>query len=139
MSAKLGADIREIGRMTGSMVGQPAEEEVTFDQYWILRFLYDSGPRSIKDIAAGVGVSHSPATVSVKRLEGRGLVKRVRGHDDERVVTVRLTERGRRLFEGWRRGRRKELKSLFGSLSKEEKRQLLDLLDRVLLSRKKAP
>ena len=137
MSARLGADIREIWKLTSAMVGRPAAEEVTIDQYWILRFLYDSGPKSVKDIAARVGISHSPATISVKRLEGRRLVKRVRGHEDERVVNVSLTERGRRLFEGWRKSRRTELNSLFDSLSGQEKERLLELLDKVLLSRKK--
>ena len=106
-SARIGADIREIWRITRSMVGQSSEEEVTIDQYWILRLLHDFGPKSIKDIAAEVGITHSPATVSVKRLEGRGLVRRDRQHDDERVVAVRLREHGRRLFENCRRGRRK--------------------------------
>lgn len=136
-SARLGADIREIWRITSGMVGEPEDEGVTIDQYWILRFLYDAGPKPIKDIAAEVGVSHSPATISVKRLEGRHLVRRVRGHEDERIVTVSLTERGRKLFEGWRKGRRKELRSLFDSLDGQEKGRLLELLDKVLLSRKK--
>ena len=136
-SARLGADIREIWKLTSAMVGRPAAEEVTIDQYWILRFLHDSGPRSIKDIAAEMGISHSPATISVKRLEGRRLVRRVRGHEDERVVTVSLTERGRRLFERWREGRRTELNSLFDPLDDQEKRALLELLDKVLLSKKK--
>ena len=136
-SARLGADIREIWRLTSTMVGKLAAEGVTIDQYWILRFLYDSGPRSIKEIAAEVGISHSPATISVKRLEGRRLVKRARGHEDERVVTVNLTERGRKLFEGWRVRRRNELNALFDPLSAREKEQLLALLDKVLLTRKK--
>ena len=136
-SARLGADIREIWKLTRAMVGPSAAEGVTIDQYWILRFLYDSGPKSIKDIASKVGISHSPATISIKRLEGRRLVKRVRGHEDERVVTVILTGRGRKLFEGWRKGRRTELSSLFDSLNGQEKKRLLELLDKVLLSRKK--
>ena len=136
-SARLGADIREIWKLTSMMVGRPEAEGVTIDQYWILRFLYDSGSKSIKDIATEMGISHSPATISVKRLESRRLVKRVRGHEDERVVTVNLTERGRRLFEGWRKGRRTELNSLFDSLDGQEKTRLLELLDKVLLSRKK--
>ena len=136
-SAKLGADIREIWKLTSAMVGRPEAEGVTIDQYWILRFLYDSGPQPIKDIAAEMGISHSPATISIKRLEGRRLVKRERGHVDERVVTVSLTERGRKLFEDWRKGRRMELESLFDALSGQEKKQLLELLDKILVSRKK--
>ena len=137
MGARLGADIREIWKLTSAMVGGPETEEVTIDQYWILRFLHDSGPKPIKDIAAEMGISHSPATISIKRLEGRRLVRRVRGHEDERVVTVSLTERGRKLFEGWRRSRRSALNSLFDSLNIQEKKRLLELLDKILLSRKR--
>lgn len=134
--SRIAADIREIWRITSSMVGRPSTEKVTIDQYWILRYLHDVGPRPIKDIAAEVGVTHSPATVSVKRLEGRGLVRRDRTHEDGRIVNVRLTDWGKKLFESWRKSRRKELKALFDSLDDGERRLLLKLLDKILSSHK---
>ncbi len=89
----------------------------------------------IKDLASQIGVaSSSPITISVKRLEQRKLVRRERGKDDERVVTVTLTDRGRGVYESWRNERRKALSSLFESLSEREKETLLRLLDKVAIS-----
>ena len=106
MGARIAADIHELGRLTGAMVGEEKPDEVTIEQYWILRLLYDSGPHPIKDIASEMGTTHSPITLSVKRLEQRGLVRRERGTEDERVVIVHLTDHGTTLFREGRRGRR---------------------------------
>jgi len=46
-------------------------------------------------------------------MEKRGLVKRVRKHNDERVVLVSLTRQGKEAFERWRNERRSALFSFF--------------------------
>ncbi len=105
---------------------------LTMEQYEMLLFLYDSGPQSVKYIAAHVGTTSSPVTISMKRLERANLVKRVRDTSDERVVTVHLTEQGKKVFEARRLERIKVLMSLFNSLDLEEKYQLKALLEKVL-------
>ena len=134
ISARIAADIHELGRVTGAMIGD-GESGVTIEQYWMLRLLHDTGPRPIKDVASEMGTTHSPVSISAKHLEQLGLVRRERNTTDERVVTVRLTHRGRTLFEGWRKGRRRALSLLFGSLNKKERVALLGLLDRLLAER----
>jgi len=52
-------------------------------------------------------------TIVVKKMEKRGLVKRVRKHNDERVVLVSLTRQGKEAFERWRNERRSALFSFF--------------------------
>jgi MarR family transcriptional regulator, 2-MHQ and catechol-resistance regulon repressor len=108
--------------------------EVTPEQYTILRFLNTNGPQRVKDIAAYIGTTASPVTISVKRLEKQKLVKRERNSKDERVVNVQLTGEGKERFEMWRLRRREAISVVFESLNQKEKKTLLGLLQKVLLS-----
>jgi MarR family transcriptional regulator, organic hydroperoxide resistance regulator len=124
----------EIWRTSKVMYNPLRQAGMTPEKFWILRTLYTSGDRRIKDIAAQIGTTSSPVTISVKRLESEGLVKRERGTEDERIVTVRLTGKGVSVFESLREGRRKAIASLFNLLDEREKSQLFSLLEKVLAS-----
>lgn len=106
--------------------------DVTREQYRILRVLEGSGPRSVKELAGGVGTTPSSASVSLKRLEKVGLVRRTRSEEDERVVTVDLTQVGRRKLESWRSRRLSTLGSLFDVLGPDEREVFRSMLERVV-------
>src|SRR5437016_5810517 len=55
---------------------------------------------SQRRLAAIVGVEGPTLSHHLDRLEADGLVTRRRASDDRRVVSVEVTERGRRHFEG---------------------------------------
>ena len=106
--------------------------QITPEQYWILHLLHRYGPLRIKDIAGRTGTGSSSVTIAVKRLERDGVVMRRRDNEeDERVVTVHLTEKGRELFRSWRQARRRALLEIFAPLDDQERRQLYTLLTRV--------
>ena len=69
---------------------------------WILQ---ESGPMPMTRLADVLGVAVPNATGIVDRMEQRGLVERVHGDADRRVVTVRPTHAGELATEevdGWR-------------------------------------
>jgi DNA-binding MarR family transcriptional regulator len=70
---------------------------LTHPQYLVMLALWESAPRSLRDLAEELALE--PATLSplVKRLESQGYVTRGRRPDDERVLDVRLTPDGRAL------------------------------------------
>jgi len=70
---------------------------LTHPQYLVLLALWERSPRSLGELAAELAME--PATLSplVKRLEAQGRVSRARRADDERVLDIDLTERGRAL------------------------------------------
>lgn len=72
---------------------------LTHPQYLVMLALWESAPRSVRDLADELALE--PATVSplIKRLEAQGLVTRARRADDERVLDVDLTGEGRALRE----------------------------------------
>ena len=134
VSEKIADLIWEIWRASKTASHPVRIGEVTPEQYWILRFLDSNGPQRVKDIAAHIGTTASPVTISVKRLEKRNLVKRERNATDERVVTVKLTKEGKERFEMWSLRRREAISGIFESLNQKEKLTLLALLQKVSLS-----
>ncbi|KAA9150714.1 MarR family transcriptional regulator [Amycolatopsis acidicola] len=70
---------------------------LTHPQYLVLLALWDSAPRTVKDLCETL--RHEPATLSplLKRLETLGYVTRGRNRDDERALSVDLTDSGRAL------------------------------------------
>lgn len=71
--------------------------EITYPQYLVLSALWESDGLSVGAIAERLGLDSSNVTPLVKRMEGAGLVSRVRNPADERQVVVSLTDAGRDL------------------------------------------
>lgn len=72
---------------------------LTYPQYLVLSALGEADGLTIGGIAARLDLESSTVTPLVKRLEAAGLVKRTRGVEDERRVTVAMTEAGQTLLE----------------------------------------
>ena len=70
---------------------------LTYPQYLVLSFLWESDDQTITAIAARLDLEPSTITPLVKRLEQAGTVVRQRNPSDERQVKVSLTEKGRAL------------------------------------------
>lgn len=67
---------------------------ITYPQYLVLLVLWERGTSSVTDVGRALDLDSGTLTPLLKRMETSGLVVRKRGHKDERVVTVRLTDRG---------------------------------------------
>jgi DNA-binding MarR family transcriptional regulator len=70
---------------------------ITYPQYLVLNALWEEDGRTITAIADRLALEPSTITPLVKRLEGAGLVGRLRNPADERQVQVSLTGKGRAL------------------------------------------
>lgn len=70
---------------------------LTYPQYLVLNVLWRDDRRSVGAIAEHLGLESSTLTPLLKRLEAAGLVHRARNPDNERQVTVELTQKGRAL------------------------------------------
>ena len=103
----------------------------------VLARLHDGGPQRITDLAALELVAQPTMTALVGRLEARGYVERRRGDADRRVVTVALTDTGRRKLAELREARTRFLAGHMAGLSGDERTQLaavLPLLDQIIES-----
>jgi DNA-binding MarR family transcriptional regulator len=61
--------------------------------------LYEYGPLPPSQIAKHMMVKSSTVTGVVDRLETKGLAERIRNSPDRRVITIQLTETGKKLAE----------------------------------------
>ena len=71
---------------------------LTESQFGALEALYHLGPLHQRELGAKLLRSSGNVTMVVDNLEKRGLVRRERGVEDRRFVTVHLTDAGRRLI-----------------------------------------
>ena len=67
---------------------------LTGPQLWALKTLRQGGPLTVGQLATSLAVHQSSISILLDRLEKRGLVRRLRGRPDRRVVRVVLTKRG---------------------------------------------
>lgn len=104
---------------------------LTHAGFVLLMTLWMMGPQQTRRLAWVQRVSKPSIVSAVDTLERAGLVRRSRSEPDKRLVTVELTEDGRRTIErtwdAWHECERK----IAGVLSRQEQRSLAGMLRRV--------
>jgi len=80
------------------------------------------------ELSQNAQVAMPSMTEMVDKLEKHGIAERYRDGNDRRVVKVRLTSKGRRLRKEFMQRRLKEMKEIFGKLSKQELNDLIKSL-----------
>ncbi|MDD3598552.1 MAG: MarR family transcriptional regulator [Bacillota bacterium] len=68
---------------------------VTMSEIHVIEAIGTDEPKSMSEVASGLGVTLGTLTASVNRLVHKGVVSRYRPEEDRRVVLVTLTEEGR--------------------------------------------
>lgn len=80
-----------------------AELDLTYPQYLVMLVLWESDEVGTKPRVSAIGerlrLDSGTLTPLLRRLEQRGLLSRQRSREDERVVTLALTEEGRSMRE----------------------------------------
>jgi DNA-binding MarR family transcriptional regulator len=119
-----------------------ADGGLTFVRFQILRRLQLSpaGSRRMTDLADAIVFSRSGLTYQAGLLEKAGLVVRNRTPDDERGVTIAITDAGRALVDAVLPGHEAVVERLlFDRLSQDDARTLTDLLTPVRDHMRAAP
>ncbi|KES25376.1 MULTISPECIES: MarR family winged helix-turn-helix transcriptional regulator [Pseudomonas] len=70
---------------------------LTYPQYIAMLVLWEQDDITVGEISARMLTDPGSLTPLLKRLEGEGLITRKRSASDERVVELRLTDKGREL------------------------------------------
>ncbi|OLT53299.1 MarR family winged helix-turn-helix transcriptional regulator [Cellulosimicrobium sp. CUA-896] len=116
--------------------------DLSYVQFQLLATLGDSpaGSRRMTDLADGVVYSRSGLTYQAQTLEKRGLVTRSPSPDDERSVTVTITDAGRAVLADVFPGHVGILEELlFAALSRADVEALADILGRARDHMRQAP
>lgn len=104
---------------------------LTTPQFGVLECLGHLGPLSLGELCRKQLVSGGNMTVVVDNLEKEGLVERLQSKKDRRSTVVRLTTRGKKLFEEIFVKHAQCVTKLAGSLSEEEQEELAALLKKL--------
>jgi DNA-binding MarR family transcriptional regulator len=88
----------------------------------------------MSELAEALRVDPSTATRAVQRLVRDGLADRGPAADDGRVVLVSVTDHGRDVHTAIAARRRGSLARMLGEFDAAERRQLADLLERLVLA-----
>jgi len=88
------ATSREITKVYRPLLNQLG---VTYPQYLALLVLWEHGTVSVKEIGELLYLDSGTLTPMLKRMEDQGLVIRKRSNEDERVVFISLTNKGKEL------------------------------------------
>jgi DNA-binding MarR family transcriptional regulator len=70
---------------------------LTYPQYLAMLVLWEQDGLTVGEISQRLLTDPGSLTPLLKRLESEGLLKRTRSREDERVVLVQLTDKGRAL------------------------------------------
>jgi DNA-binding MarR family transcriptional regulator len=72
---------------------------LTYPQFLVMLVLWEHGSCTVKEIGEALRLDYGTVSPLLKRLEAAGLLRRERRKDDERSVTVALTDAGEELKE----------------------------------------
>ena len=70
---------------------------LTYTQYLVMMVLWEKQTVSSRELAECVRLDYGTLTPVLKRLEQAGYMQRTRAQEDERLLTLALTERGKDL------------------------------------------
>ncbi|WP_243312667.1 MarR family winged helix-turn-helix transcriptional regulator [Fundidesulfovibrio agrisoli] len=101
---------------------------LTLPQMHTLEILGQQPSLRMKELAAKMGLTTGTLTVTVDRLEKRGLVSRVPHETDRRSVLVALTPKGQAIFEAHHAMHLRLTQELCASLSEEQAQSLRAIL-----------
>ncbi|WP_281883623.1 MarR family winged helix-turn-helix transcriptional regulator [Paenibacillus sp. YYML68] len=88
-----------VNRRINAMIRECMQEELTLDQYSILRYIGDRSQCTSSELAEAFCVGKSSITAIITRLAAKRLIVRLPDEKDRRVTYLALTEEGRRLSD----------------------------------------
>lgn len=109
-----------------------SEHGVRVGQQFVLEELWREDGLAPGELARRIGIETPTVVRGVGRMEAAGLLERRDDPTDGRLVRVWLTARGRELAQTLPQVESKVIDNALSGLSKEERRQLIRLLGRVL-------
>jgi len=108
-------------------------------RYRALGVLLKSGPQSMSEIGRRLYISRPYMTALSDTLIAEGLVDRVRGSDDRRVIHLSITPEGEKHLGAFLELFKRDLGSLLTDLSDEDLRTLNESLDNLKKMLAKTP
>ncbi len=117
-----------IGEMKCASMGRLVQGQVSMSHLHVLWLLQHHGAMPMSRLADLLGVSLSNATGIIDRMEGHGLIERVRVPADRRLVVVQPAAGGREALSQTESSRRDSMRAVIRRLSVKERPIVLEAL-----------
>lgn len=118
-------------KMESALIRQTIDPDLTEDQYFVLRYIFQKGTCIPTELAEKFNVKKSAITAIINRLWEKGIVNRTRDEKDRRVVYLSLTTKGRELFITENNKILSKLCSVLESINKEELTQFVKMYEKL--------
>jgi len=105
--------------------------DLRLTEFSVLQQLSESGPTPMVRLSDENLVTKAAVTAIIDEMETKGLVRRVRDSSDRRVVNVRLTPAGKKLFLVARRRHQTIVNAFVSLLEPDEVRSLVRSFDKL--------
>ncbi|VGO11560.1 Organic hydroperoxide resistance transcriptional regulator [Pontiella desulfatans] len=129
MSEVLPELISSVMREDTSAVSKGA---ISVPQFWALHYINQHGHLTVNALAAALHRGKSTTSALLQRLEKSGLVKRRRSAEDQRIVQVSLTPKGKKLVDQLAANRKMGIRETYATLSAEERTQHMLMLRKII-------
>jgi DNA-binding MarR family transcriptional regulator len=98
LGGSLGYLVRDANRAFQRLLERRmAPHGITRGQWYFLRVLWEEDGLSQRELSGRVGMMEPTTVIALRGMEKVGLIRRVRGVDDKRIIRVHLTPKARRL------------------------------------------
>jgi DNA-binding MarR family transcriptional regulator len=105
--------------------------DLRLTEFGVLQQLAESGPTAMVRLSDGNRVTKAAVTAIIDEMEAKGLVRRVRDSSDRRVVNIRMTPAGKKLYAVARRRHQEIVNAFVSVLEPDEARALVRSFDKL--------
>jgi len=108
------------------------EEDITLDQYLVIRYLRMNGRAISSELADVFGVGKSSITAIMTRLFDKRLIERIPDVKDRRMICLSLTEAGQKLAELIDERIRERLSTVIRQIDRDEALRFIETYEKVV-------
>ncbi|MEA3328855.1 MAG: MarR family transcriptional regulator [Candidatus Omnitrophota bacterium] len=114
-----------------------ARGNISMPHIFILGMLNEKGSCNMSEIAGELAITTSAVTGLVDRMLKLGLVERIRGEEDRRVVKVKATKKGKNTINKIISQRREMMMKVFSQISSQDREKYMEILRKIYLALEK--
>jgi len=124
--------MRDVYKKTRHEMNQVYDNEMSRNEFFILKTLYELGPKKSSDLSKILNVSASHITAVTDSLIEKNWIERVRSVKDRRIVDIHLTEDGKSILEQYEKKKTDFLLEKFNDFSDEDIANFIILFKKLL-------
>lgn len=108
-------------------------DDITHDQYYVLRYIYKRGVCTSTELADVFAVNKSAITAMTNRLVEKGMIARGKDEDDRRIIALSLTEKGEQWLVETERKVYELVETMMTKLSHKEIEQFIQTYEKLAM------